>query len=149
LSSAVAHLVLVRRMRALFSIICIALVASSECVHAGSKPTDITDKPESAYRRYVGKRVTVRGRFSLPGKFGAFVHTPRSDIYIIPMLRPPAQLFTWDRKIYGSLENRRVTATGILRFSPGVASTGDSDVAEPPDYYYFELDQTSISRSPQ
>lgn len=139
---------LVRRMRALLPIIFVVLLASSESVHAGGKPTDITDKPESAYQRYVGKRITIRGRFSLFGKFGAFVETQRSVVYIVPILRPAVQSFTWDRKIYGPLENRRVTVTGTLRLSPGADSTGESGIALPPDYYYFELDDTTISRNP-
>jgi hypothetical protein len=139
----VAYLFLVRRMRAPVLLGFVAAFGAFANLQAEDKPTDITTKRESAYPAHVGKLVSIRGRFSLRGKFGAFVDTGRIVVYI---LSPPADSFTWDPRTYDPLENHQVIVTGVLRFRAAPPFTGDESVARPPDFYYFELEHCSIRR---
>jgi hypothetical protein len=131
-------------MRASSALIFIAIPPDFVSAHGKAKPIDITKKSESDCRHYVGKPVIIKGRFSLRGKFGAYVDTGRAEIYIVS---DPSRSFTWDPKIYDPLEGRGVIVTGVLHLYKAPPFDGDSAVARPPDYLFFELDHSAIKKS--
>ena len=131
-------------MPASFALIFIAILPVFVSARPTAKPIDITKKSESDCRHYVGTPVTIKGRFSLRGKFGAYVDTGRAEIYIVAN---PSRSFTWDPKIYEPLEGRRVIVTGVLRLYQAPPFDGDSAVARAPDYLFFELDHSTIKKS--
>ncbi len=108
-----------------------------------AEPIDLTNTPQRAYRKHVGSFVTIRGRFTLNGVFGAMLTAKHGFVYIVS---PSMKSFEWDRDSYGLLENKRVAVTGILHFQPSPPHTGDDSVARTPDYYYFELAHCRIEQ---
>jgi hypothetical protein len=79
----------------------------------------------------VGKRITIRGTFSLRCKVLACIGLDNRQVIYLNG--------SWGGATYSEMDGKLVTATGILRFyqSPPAEST-DRHVARPPDHFYFE-----------
>ena len=92
-------------------------------------------------RECVGKKVTLRGRFSLWGKQAPFVLVGEEPVYLVA--EAP---FTWGEP-YISMENREVTVTGVLRrFEPlRIARPTPNSVQQLPPHFFFEMHDTMIS----
>jgi hypothetical protein len=90
----------------------------------------------------IGKQITIRGRFSLLGKFGAFVVLDNQQVVDLEPRGPGT--FTWG-KPYSEMEGKLVEATGTLRFyhSPP-AEPSDRAVARAPDHYYFAVETAQL-----
>ena len=88
----------------------------------------------------IGKRITVRGRFSLQGKVGPYVLLDNQQvIYLVPR-----GSFTWG-KPYSEMEGKVVRAAGTLRFFHSYdLKSADQTMARPPDYFYFEAENAQV-----
>jgi hypothetical protein len=68
---------------AFFSVAIVVLAGG--CDHPRSAPEDVTAASYEALHTLIGKQVTIRGTFSLRGKFGPYVlHGNQQIIYLIP-----------------------------------------------------------------
>ena len=88
----------------------------------------------------IGKRVTIRGKFSLWGKIGPYVFLDNKQaVYLVHK-----GSFTWG-KPYSDMEGKLVAATGTLRFyhAPPAEPT-DLPAARLPDYFYFEAETARL-----
>jgi hypothetical protein len=109
-------------------------VLAGGCDHARSTPEDAAATPYEVLHRLIGKQVTVRGTFSLRGKFGPYVLLSNQQVvYLVP-----SGSFTWG-KPYSEMEGQLVAATGTLGFhhSPDAAPV-EPAFARAPDYFYLE-----------
>lgn len=116
------------------------VVLAGGCNHPRSAPEDVTAVSYEALPTLIGKQVTIRGKFSLRGKFGAYVLLDNQHgVYLVP-----SGSFTWG-KPYSEMEGRLVAATGTLHFhhSPD-AGPADRAVARAPDYFYFEAETARL-----
>jgi hypothetical protein len=116
------------------------------CHHPRSAPEDATAAEGATATAaevspaLIGKQITIRGTFSLRGKFGADVALGNQQVvYLVPR-----GSFTWG-KPYSDMEGKLVAATGTLRYShaPDDKPT-DRAVARPPDFFYFEAETTQV-----
>jgi hypothetical protein len=114
---------------------CGCLFALLSVAHAVPEPVDLTRKSEAAYHKYIGRRVTVSGRFSQGGKFGTLIKTGKVQVYLIS--DSPHQSSD------AALEGRRVIVLGTLRFRPANSSR-DPSVAGAPAYYYFTRNECTL-----
>jgi hypothetical protein len=91
-------------------------------------------------RTLVGRRVTLRGRFSMRGKIGPFVVVSGQPVYLVSS--PPS---AWG-KYYTRMEGERVRVTGELRFyqAPPLPEHASRAVARLPDYFYFEAKGATV-----
>lgn len=115
-------------------------VLAGGCERARSTPEGATANSYEALRTRIGKQVTIRGKLSLYGKFGAFVSLGNEHaVYLVPR-----GSFTWG-KPYTEMEDKLVEATGVLRFyhAPD-PETGDRAVAVPADYFYLEAETAQL-----
>jgi hypothetical protein len=113
----------------LFVLLCVA--------HAVPEPVDLTRKPEASYHKYVGRRVTVSGRFSQGGKFGTLIKTGKAQVYLISD--------SPHRSSDAALEGQRVIVLGTLRIRAGNPSR-DPSVAGAPAYYYFRRSECTLQQ---
>jgi hypothetical protein len=127
------------------------LLVVAGCAHRASKPPavpraptpiDLTSAPDSELQKQVGKRVTMRGQFSLRGKVGPFILVGGRPIYLVPK-----GSFSWGEP-YRSMEGKDVRVTGTLRFAhypeppPGALPVGRAS-----DHFYFEAETAQIELS--
>jgi hypothetical protein len=115
-------------------------VLAGGCDHSRSTPDDATADSREALHRLIGKQVTLRGKFSLRGKFGPYVLLGNQQVvYLVP--RGP---FTWGEP-YSEMEGKVVAATGTLSFyhAPD-AEPANRAFARAPDYYYFEAETAQL-----
>jgi len=91
----------------------------------------------------VGKQITIHGKFSLWGKFGAYVELDNQQVAYLEH-RGKGGTFTWG-KPYSEMEGKLVEVTGVLRFyhAPPAVPT-DRTVARAPDYFYFEVETAQV-----
>ena len=109
------------------------------CEHPRSTPEGATVANEVSHA-LIGKQITVRGKFSLRGKFGAYVSLDNQKVvYLVPR-----GSFTWGEP-YSEMEGKLVAATGTLRFyhAPN-AEPADRAVARAPDYFYLEAETAQV-----
>jgi hypothetical protein len=125
---------------ATFLSITIVLLAAG-CEHPRATPEGATEANELLHA-LVGKQITIRGKFSLRGKFGAVVVLDNlQGVYLVPT---GPGTFTWG-KPYSEMEGRLVEATGTLRFyHEPPAEPSDRTVARAPDHYYFAVETTQV-----
>lgn len=104
------------------------------CGHRSPTPQDETTGSYQELRTLIGKQVTIRGKFSLRGKFGPYVLFGNQQVvYLIHRAS-----FTWGEP-YSEMDGKLVAATGILSFSHSpAADSADPAMARAPDYYYFD-----------
>jgi hypothetical protein len=115
-------------------------VLAGGCDHPRATPEEAPAVSYEALPTRIGKQVTIRGTFSLRGKFGAYVLLDNQHgVYVVP-----SGSFTWG-KPYSEMEGKLVAATGTLRFyhSPD-AKPAYPAVAIPPDYFYLEAETTQL-----
>lgn len=116
------------------------VVLTGGCDHPPSTPKDLTAASYEALHELIGKQVTIRGKFSLRGKFGAYVLLDNEHaVYLVPK-----GSFTWGEP-YSQMEGKLVAATGTLSFyhSPD-AEPADPAVARAPDYFYLEAETAQV-----
>jgi hypothetical protein len=98
-------------------------------------PIEVTGISREKLHEYVGRRVTVRGKFSLYGVIGPFIRNGDWTVYF----RPNGN-YSWGKE-YDPMEAHEVTATGILHFRHFEPSPDQ----HPPDYYFFQAETAPIS----
>ena len=121
-----------------FSIAIVALAGG--CDHPRSTPEAATATSYEVLPTLIGKQVTIRGKFSLWGKFGPYVLLDNQHgVYLVPK-----GSFTWG-KPYSEMEGKLVAATGTLCFyhAPD-AEPADRAVARAPDYFYLEAETAQL-----
>lgn len=120
----------------------IAMVAlAGGCDRSRSMPEDATAASYEVLHTLIGKQVTIRGTFSLRGKFGAYVLLGNQQVvYLVPT----GASFTWGAP-YPEMEGKLVAATGTLRFyhAPD-AELADPAFARAPDYFYLEAQTAQL-----
>ena len=125
---------------AAFLSITIVLLAGG-CEHPRSTPEGATVANEVS-PALIGKRITIRGKFSISGKFGAYVVLDNQQVVDLEHTGPGT--FTWG-KPYSEMEGKLVEATGTLRFYHGPpAEPSDRAVARAPDHYYFAVETAQL-----
>jgi hypothetical protein len=126
------------RASAFLSIAIVVLAAG--CDRPRSTPEDATGASIEELPRLIGKQVTIRGKFSLDGKFGPYVSLgDQRAVYLVPR-----GSFTWGEP-YSEMEGKLVAATGTLRFyhSPDTEPAQPA-VARAPDYFYLEAETAQL-----
>ena len=116
------------------------VVLAGGCGHPHSRTEDVTAAFYEVLHTLIGKQVTVRGTFSLRGKFGPYVLLGNQQlVYLVPR-----GSFTWGEP-YPEMEGKLVTATGTLGFyhSPN-AAPADQAIARAPDYFYLEAETAQL-----
>jgi hypothetical protein len=120
------------------------VVLAGGCDHPRSTPSTPEDATAVSYEvlhTVIGKQVTIRGKFSLYGKFGAYILLDdQHGVYLVPK-----GSFTWG-KPYSEMEGKVVAATGTLRFfhASDAARPVGRAVARPPDYFYLEAETAQV-----
>jgi hypothetical protein len=121
----------------------IAIVAlAGGCNHSRSTPegaTAVSDEVSQVSQALIGKRITIRGKFSLQSKIT--VASVWLDSHQAVYLRHKGE---WGPP-YSAMEGKLVTATGVLRFyhDPDAKPT-DLAVARLPDHFYFDEETTQV-----
>ena len=133
-----SHLSKRLRIAAFLSIAMLALSAS--CQRPRSTPsTPPSNEVSNVSQALVGKQITIRGKFSLLGKPGAYVVLDNQQLVYLE----PSGSFTWG-KPYSELEGKLVAATGTLKLFHTDFGPGDQAVQIPPDHFYFEAESTQL-----
>jgi hypothetical protein len=117
------------------------VVLAGGCDPPRSTPEDATAAPYGVLHTLIGKQVTIRGTFSLRGKFGPYVLLGnRQVVYLVPT----GASFTWGGR-YSEMEGKLVAATGTLSFyhAPN-AEPADRASARAPDYFYLEAETAQL-----
>jgi hypothetical protein len=87
------------------------VVLAGGCDHPRSTPEDATAASYEVLHTLIGKQVTIRGKFSLLGKFGPYVLLGNQQVvYLVPR-----GSFTWGEP-YSQMEGKLVAATGTSAF---------------------------------
>jgi hypothetical protein len=117
------------------------LVLAGGCDHPRSTPEDTTAASYEVLHTLIGKQVTVRGKFSLRGKFGPLVLLDNQQVvYLVPT----GASFTWGEP-YPEMEGKLVTVTGTLSFYHAPkAEPADRAFARAPDYFYLEAETAHV-----
>jgi len=119
--------------------ITIVLLAGG-CEHPRSTPGATVANEVS--HALIGKQITIRGKFSLHGKFGAYVVLDNQQVVDLEYTGPGT--FTCG-KPYSEMEGKLVEATGTLRFyHEPPAEPSDRAVARAPDHYYFAVEAAQL-----
>lgn len=118
------------------------VVLMGGCEYPRRRPeaaTAVSDEVSQVSPALVGKRITIRGRFSL-----------RSKITVASVWLDSQQVVYLQRKgewgpPYSAIEGKLVSATGTLRFyhDPDSNPT-DRAVARLPDHFYFDGETTQV-----
>ena len=115
-------------------------VLAGGCDHPRSTPENATPASYEVLHTLIGKQVTIRGKFSLRGKFGPYVLLGNQQVVYLE----PKGSFTWG-KPYSEMEGKLVEATGTLRFYHAPpAEPSERAVARAPDHYYFAVETTQL-----
>lgn len=117
------------------------VVLAGGCDHPRSKPEDATAASYEVSQTLIGKQVTVRGKFSLWGKAGAYVLLDNQQVvYLVPR----GASFTWG-KPYSEMDGKLVEATGTLRFFHATDNEPvDQARQRAPDYFYLEAETAQV-----
>jgi hypothetical protein len=127
-------------MRTAGTAILIAFLCFSCSRSAPEGASAASDEVSQLSQALVGKQISIHGKFSLWGKFGAYVLLDdQQGVYLVPR-----GSFTWG-KPYSEMDGKLVAATGTLRFyhSPDAKPTDDTR-ARAPDYFYFEAETAQL-----
>jgi hypothetical protein len=117
------------------------VVLAVGCDHPRSAPEDATAASYDVLHTLIGKQVTIRGAFSLRGKFGPYVLLGNQQVvYLVPT----GASFRWGEP-YSEMEGKLVAATGRLSFchAPN-AEPADPAFARAPDYFYLEAETAQL-----
>jgi hypothetical protein len=88
------------------------IIPAGGCAHRSPTPQDATTASNEELRTLIGKEVTIRGKFSVLGKFGPYVLF--GDQQVVYLIHRGS--FTWGEP-YSEMDGKPVAATGILSFS--------------------------------
>ena len=126
------------RAAAFLSIAIVALAGS--CNHPRSTPASATAVSDEVSHTLIGKPVTIRGKFSLRGKFGPYVLLGNQQVVYLE----PRGSFTWGEP-YSEMEGKLVAATGTLRFyhEPD-AEPANRAFARAVDHFYLEAETAQL-----
>jgi hypothetical protein len=116
------------------------VVLAGGCDHPRSTSEDATAAFFEELHTLIGQQVTLRGTFSLRGKFGPYVLLGNQQVvYLVPR-----GSFTWGEP-YSEMEGKLVAATGTLRFyhAPN-AEPAARAFARAPDYFYLEAETAQL-----
>jgi len=140
------------RAAAFLSITIVALAGG--CNHPRPTPEGATAATKGATeasnevsQALIGKQITIRGKFSLGGKPDSYILLDnQQQVYLLPDMSSGS--FTWG-KPYSEMDDKLVTATGILRFHhrPEDAPRTDKKgrlIDRGSDYFYFNLETTQL-----
>ena len=115
---------------------------SEYVTNLSSDPEDATAASYDVLYKLVGKQVTIRGKFSLRGKFGAYVLLGNQQVvYLVPR-----GSFAWGEP-YSEMEGKLVATTGTLGFyhDPDAQPTDRPvPVAHAPDHFYLEAETAQV-----
>ena len=120
------------------------LIASLCCACSRSTPKDAiaaSYELSQVSPTLIGMQITIRGQFSLLGKFGPYVLLDNGQaVYLVSR-----GSFTWG-KPYSEMEGKLVGVTGTLRFfhAPDAKPADSRAIARPPDYFYFEAETAQV-----
>ncbi|HEY6047099.1 MAG TPA: hypothetical protein VIU65_10890 [Pyrinomonadaceae bacterium] len=96
--------------------------------------TDLTHLDENDWYEHRGKVDMARGKFSMRGIVGPFIHIDDGLIY----LKSDGN-YSWGKE-FERMEGKDVRVTGTLEFRHYEASPGQ----HPPDYFYFRAETAKI-----
>jgi hypothetical protein len=116
------------------------VIPAGGCGHRSSTRENASTDSYEVLRTLIGKQVSIRGKFSLRGKFGPYVLLSNQQVvYLVPR-----GSFTWGEP-YSEMEGKLVAATGTLSFyhAPN-AEPADPAFAQAPDYFYFEAETAQL-----
>jgi hypothetical protein len=140
--SVTGHLSKGLRAAAFLSITIVVLAGG--CDHPRSTGEGAAAGSNKVSQALVGKQITIRGKFSVRGKFGGFVELDNQQVvYLEP--RGPST-FTWG-KSYSEMEGKLVEATGTLRFYHDAAPVDPAKAyakARAVDHFYFEAETAKL-----
>ena len=116
------------------------VIPAGGCDHPRSTPEDATAASYEVLHTLIGKQVTIRGTFSLRGKFGPYVLLGNQRVvYVVP-----TGSFTWG-EAYSEMEGKLVAATGTLSvYHAPNAEPADPALARAPDYFYLEAETAQL-----
>ena len=116
------------------------VVLAGGCDHPRSTPEDATAASYEVLHTLIGKQVTIRGKFSLSGKFGPYVLLGNQQVVYLESRGS----FTWGEP-YSEMEGKLVAATGTLRFhhSPE-AEPAYPAKARAVDHFYLEAETAQL-----
>jgi hypothetical protein len=120
------------------------VVLARGCDHPRSTPENATAASSEVSQALIGKQITIRGKFSLWGKFGGFVDLDNQQVVYIELRGPST--FTWG-KPYSEMEGKLVEATGTLRFYHDAAPVDPNKAyakARAVDHFYFEAETAQL-----
>jgi hypothetical protein len=108
--------------------------------HPRSTPEDAPAASNEVSHALIGKQITIRGKFSLRGKFGPYVLLDNQQaVYLVPR-----GSFTWGEP-YSEMEGKLVAAAGTLSFYHGPnGEPADPSVARAPDYFYLDAETAHV-----
>lgn len=93
--------------------------------------TAVSNEVSQVSQALVGKRITIRGTFSLRCKVPACIGLDNHQVIYLNG--------SWGGATYSEWEGKLVAVTGILRYYHAApAEPTDRPVARPPDHFYFE-----------
>jgi hypothetical protein len=116
------------------------VVLAGGCNHVRSTPEDTSVVAHEVSQAFVGKQITVRGKFSSRTKGDPCVVLDNQDVWIGPRR-------TEDEDLYSKMDGELVEATGTLRFYHSPAPLHENEtVQREPDHFYFEAGTTRLRR---
>lgn len=112
------------------------------CNHPRSTPEAAIAVSNEVSQALVGKQITIHGRFSLRCKLPACILLDNQQV--VYLVHTKSESLTQGEP-YSAMEDKRVAATGILRFYHDPEASGrPSLVARLPDHFYFDADTTQV-----
>lgn len=131
---------LAKALRAAFFLSSAIVVLAAGCDHPRRAPEAATATSYEELHTLIGKQVTIRGTFSLSGKFGPYVLLGNQQVVYLE----PKGSFTWG-KPYSEMEGKLVAATGTLRFyhAPD-AEPASPAIARAVDHFYLEAETAQL-----
>lgn len=107
------------------------------CKHPRSTPEDTTAVSHEVSQTFVGRQITIRGKFSSLVKGDPYVVLDnQQEVYI-----GPRESTLEDT--YSGMDGKLVEATGTLRFYHNPAPVDETRQREP-DHFYFEAGTTQL-----
>jgi hypothetical protein len=120
----------------------IMVVLAVGCSHPRSTPEAAIAFSNEVSQALVGKRITIHGRFSLRCKLAACILLDNHQVVYV--VHAKSESITQGEP-HSEMEDKRVAATGILRFYHDPDATSrKSIVAQLPDHFYFDADATQV-----
>jgi hypothetical protein len=120
------------RAAAFFSITMVVFADGYSLLRSTPKAaTAVSNEVSQVSQALVGKRITIRGTFSLRCKVPACIGLDNHQVIYLNG--------SWGGATYSEWEGKLVAVTGILRYYHAApAEPTDRPVARPPDHFYFE-----------